>query len=63
VLCSPCGRENGEDGRLCLECGGRVAIACPGCQVVLPPGAEFRDAGRKELKGIPGRQRVYDVVW
>jgi hypothetical protein len=25
-------------------------------------GVEFRDAGRKQLKGI-GRQRVYEVVW
>jgi class 3 adenylate cyclase len=24
---------------------------------------EFRDAGRKQLKGIKGRQRVYEVVW
>ena len=21
------------------------------------------DAGRKQLKGIPGRQRVFEVVW
>jgi class 3 adenylate cyclase len=26
-------------------------------------GVEFRDAGRKQLKGIPDRQRVYGVVW
>jgi class 3 adenylate cyclase len=26
-------------------------------------GVEFRDAGRKQLKGIPGRQRVFEVVW
>jgi len=25
-------------------------------------GVEFRDAGRKQLKGI-GRRRVYEVVW
>jgi class 3 adenylate cyclase len=24
---------------------------------------EFRDAGRRQLKGIPGRQRLYEVVW
>jgi len=23
----------------------------------------FRDAGRRQLKGIPGRQRLYEVVW
>jgi class 3 adenylate cyclase len=26
-------------------------------------GVEFRDAGRKQLKGIKGRQRVYEVRW
>jgi class 3 adenylate cyclase len=26
-------------------------------------GVEFRDAGRKQLKGIKGRQRLYEVVW
>ena len=26
-------------------------------------GVEFSDAGRKQLKGIKGRQRVYEVVW
>jgi len=26
-------------------------------------GVEFRDAGRKQLKGIKDRQRVYEVVW
>jgi class 3 adenylate cyclase len=24
---------------------------------------ELRDAGRKQLKGLPGRQRVYEAVW
>jgi class 3 adenylate cyclase len=23
----------------------------------------FRDAGRRQLKGIPGRQRLYEVLW
>jgi class 3 adenylate cyclase len=23
----------------------------------------FRDAGRRQLKGIPGRRRLYEVVW
>jgi len=26
-------------------------------------GVEFRDAGRKQLKGIKGRQRLFEVVW
>jgi class 3 adenylate cyclase len=26
-------------------------------------GVEFREAGRKQLKGIKGRQRVFEVVW
>jgi class 3 adenylate cyclase len=24
---------------------------------------EFKDAGRRQLKGIPGRQRLYEVAW
>jgi hypothetical protein len=24
---------------------------------------EFHDAGRKQLKGIKGRQRLFEVVW
>ena len=36
---------------------GGVSIALATLGVV-----EFRDAGRKQLKGI-GRQRVYEVVW
>jgi hypothetical protein len=24
---------------------------------------EFRDAGRRQLKGIKGRQRLFEVVW
>jgi hypothetical protein len=63
VLCPPCGHENGEDATFRLECGGRLAVTCPGCQRELRREAGFFDAGRKELKGIPGRQRVYDVVW
>jgi len=26
-------------------------------------GVEFKDAGRRQLKGIPGRQRLYEVAW
>jgi hypothetical protein len=26
-------------------------------------GVEFRDAGRKQLKGIKDRQRVFEIVW
>jgi hypothetical protein len=26
-------------------------------------GVEFRDAGRRQVKGIKGRQRLYEVVW
>jgi len=24
---------------------------------------EFKEAGRRQLKGIPGRQRLYEVAW
>jgi class 3 adenylate cyclase len=26
-------------------------------------GVKFRDAGRKQLKGIPARQQVFEVGW
>ena len=39
--------------------GGGVARAVGGSLA----GVEFRDSGRKQLKGIKGRQRVYEVVW
>jgi adenylate cyclase len=26
-------------------------------------GVEFRDVGRRQLKGVPGRQRLYEVAW
>jgi len=26
-------------------------------------GVEFREAGRRQLKGIPGRHRLYEVAW
>jgi hypothetical protein len=63
VLCPSCGHENRDDGTFCLKRSGRVAVTWPSCQRPLPPEAEFRDAGRKELRGIAGRQRVYGVVW
>ena len=63
MLCPPCGHENVEDGTFWLKCGGRLVLTCPGCQRELRREAEFRDAGRKKLKGIRGRQRVYEVVW
>jgi hypothetical protein len=63
VPCPPCGHENHQEATFCLKCSGRLAVTSPGCQRELRREAGFRDAGRKELKGIPGRQRVYDVVW
>jgi class 3 adenylate cyclase len=51
----------------------RIAARAQGGQVLVSEvvrtvggslaGVEFRDAGRKQLKGIRGRQRVYEVVW
>lgn len=62
VLCRSWGHGNRQDGTFCLECGGRLVITCPGCQREFRREAGFCDAGRKELKGIPGRQHVYDIV-
>ena len=51
----------------------RIAARAQGGQVLVSEvvrtvggslaGVEFRDAGRKQLKGIKGRQRLYEVVW
>jgi class 3 adenylate cyclase len=51
----------------------RIANAARGGEILVSPlvrdlvgsvsGVEFRDAGRKQLKGLPGRQRVYEAVW
>jgi class 3 adenylate cyclase len=44
--------------------GGQILVSEVACAVAGSlAGVEFRDAGRKQLKGIPARQRVFEVVW
>jgi class 3 adenylate cyclase/predicted ATPase len=38
---SACGHENPSHARFCLECGGPLALRCPGCQAELPATANF----------------------
>ena len=44
--------------------GGQILVSDPLRNLVGSlAGVELSDAGRKQLKGIKGRQRVYEVVW
>ena len=65
------GLEDPAEGDIII--GARIAARAQGGQVLVSEvvrtvggslaGVEFRDAGRKHLKGIKGRQRVFEVVW
>jgi predicted ATPase/class 3 adenylate cyclase len=65
--------EAGDYFGTAVTLAARVAAKAQGGQILVSEVAravggslaevEFRDAGRKQLKGIPGRQRVYEVVW
>ena len=77
LTCPGCQREFRREAGFCDKRGAflaaRIVDGACGWQIVVSEvvravggslaGVEFRDAGRKELKGIPGRERVYDVVW
>jgi class 3 adenylate cyclase/tetratricopeptide (TPR) repeat protein len=39
--CSACRHDNPERAKFCLECGQRLAAACPQCGTELPPAAKF----------------------
>ena len=66
-------REAGDYFGTAVTLAARVADRAKGGQVLVSElvpklvgsltGVEFRDAGRKQLKGIKGRQRVYEVEW
>ncbi len=58
MLCPSCGQENREDASFCGDCGAPLAaeLMCTGY-------GRSNPLGRKQLKGIKGRQRVYEVVW
>jgi predicted ATPase/class 3 adenylate cyclase len=65
-------KEAGDYFGTAVTLAARVADRAQGGQILVSElvrnlvgslaGVEFRDAGRKQLKGI-GRQRVYEVVW
>jgi len=66
-------KEAGDYFGTAVTLAARVADKAQGGQILVSElvrklagslaGVEFRDAGRKQLKGIKGRQRVYEVVW
>ena len=39
--CPRCQHENPPHAKFCLECGGRLAVACAQCHTPLPAGAKF----------------------
>jgi class 3 adenylate cyclase len=41
MRCPRCRHENPGDAKFCLECGGRLALACGACGTELPGGAKF----------------------
>ena len=65
-------KEAGDYFGTAVTLAARIADKAQGGQILVSElvrklvgslaGVEFRDAGRKQLKGI-GRQRVYEVVW
>jgi len=41
MICASCRHDNPERAKFCLECGQRLAAACPQCGTELPPAAKF----------------------
>ncbi len=65
--------EEGDYFGTAVTLAARIADKAKGGQILVSEvvrtvvgslaGVEFRDAGRRQLKGIKGRQRLYEVVW
>jgi len=65
--------EAGDYFGTAVTLAARIAARAQGGQILVSEvvrtvggslaGVEFRDAGRKQLKGIKGTQRVFEVVW
>jgi class 3 adenylate cyclase len=65
--------EEGDYFGTAVTMAARIADKAKGGQILVSEvtrtvvgslaGVEFQDAGRKQLKGIKGRQRLYEVVW
>jgi len=66
-------KEAGDYFGIAVTLAARIAARAQGGQILVSEvvrtvggslaGVEFRDVGRKQIKGIKGRQRVYEVVW
>jgi eukaryotic-like serine/threonine-protein kinase len=66
-------REGEDFYGTCVITAARIAEKAEGGQILVSEvlrtlvgslaGVELRDAGRRQLKGLPGRQRVYEVHW
>ncbi|MEK9719603.1 MAG: adenylate/guanylate cyclase domain-containing protein, partial [Quisquiliibacterium sp.] len=39
--CQSCGHDNSQDARFCVQCGERLELRCPGCELVLEPSHRF----------------------
>jgi hypothetical protein len=77
VVCAGCGRPSPPGRKFCDGCGQRLAEAkapTPTPSPTLTAPTSFAadryqvklflgEGGRKQLKGIKDRQRVYEVVW
>jgi class 3 adenylate cyclase len=65
--------EEGDYFGTAVTLAARIADKAKGGQILVSEvvrtvvgslaGVEFRDAGRRQLKGVKGRQRLYEVVW
>jgi class 3 adenylate cyclase len=65
--------EAGDYFGTAVTLAARIAARAQGGQILVSEvvravggslaGVEFHDAGRKQLKGIKGRQRVFEVGW
>ncbi len=64
-ICSTCGRQTGDNGNFCQECGGKLimmeadaGIPCPNCGRIVKAGMEFCGECGFDFNGVkPGRQQ------
>ena len=63
LACTNCGRNNPPETKFCHGCGQRLAEAPTPAPTRTPTAPTSFAAGRKQLKGIPARQRVFEVGW
>jgi class 3 adenylate cyclase/tetratricopeptide (TPR) repeat protein len=59
LICSNCGTENEAGRKFCVECGHRLASACPVCGTVNAPSAKFcGECGNALGPGLQGAQGI-----